>query len=68
MYTHDEWRSVLRGIAEAEATNGEKAAELRALRISAVKDARADGLTLHLIGKALGVTRQRVHQILKEAA
>ena len=68
MSTHDEWHSALRSIAEAEAKSGEQAAALKALRINAVKEARAHGFTLHFIGQALGVTRQRVHQILKEAA
>ena len=68
MSAREEWRSALHAIAEAEAKSAKQSAELRALRINAVKQARAEGLTLHLIGKALGVSRQRVHQILEEAA
>ena len=68
MSGHDEWTEALRSIAQAEAKSDEQARELKALRINAVKQARSEGLTLHRIGQALGVTRQRVHQILKEAA
>jgi DNA-directed RNA polymerase sigma subunit (sigma70/sigma32) len=68
MSKRDEWWAALRSIAEAEAKSDEQARELKALRINAVRQARAEGLTLHRIGQALGVTRQRVHQILKETA
>lgn len=68
MGNHDEWTEALRSIAQAESKSDEQARELKALRINAMKQARSEGLTLHRIGQALGVSRQRVHQILKEAA
>ena len=66
MTSHDEWEQALRSIAQAEAKSDQQARELRALRIEAVRQARDEGLTFARIGQALGVSRQRVHQMTTE--
>jgi len=40
-------------------------ATIAAARLDAIRAARSEGHTLSEIGAALGITRQRVHQLLR---